>query len=66
MKHIERLKKMARLGVMMEWLPKHPFERFKLRFHKSEREFLTAQELEVLKFYFFNRQAKPCKRRFCF
>ena len=48
MKHIERLNKIARLGVMLEWLPKHPFERFKLRFQKTEREFLTKEELQKL------------------
>jgi len=54
MKHIERLKKMARLAVMMEWIPKHPFERFKLRFQKSERDFLTTDELEVLENFSFS------------
>lgn len=54
MKHIERLKKMARLGVMMEWMPKHPFERFKLRFQKSEREFLIKDELELLENFSFS------------
>ena len=39
MKHLERLNKIAKLGVIMEWIPKHPFERFKLRFQKSERDF---------------------------
>jgi integrase len=48
MKHIERLNKIARLGVMMEWIPKHPFERYKLRFQKTEREFLTTDELNLL------------------
>lgn len=48
MKHIERLKKIGRLGVLMEWIPKHPFERFKLRLQKSERQFLTTAELQVL------------------
>ena len=51
MKHIERLNKIARLGVMMEWMPKHPFERFKLRFQKTEREFLTTDELNLLENY---------------
>jgi len=47
MKHIERLKKIARLGVMMEWLPKHPFEGFKLRFQKSEREILIKTRADI-------------------
>ena len=38
----------------MEWMPKHPFERFKLRFQKSERDFLTTDELEVLENFSFS------------
>jgi Phage integrase SAM-like domain len=55
MKHIERLKKVARLGVMMEWIPKHPFERFKLRFQKTEREILTKQELALIENFSFSK-----------
>ena len=55
MKHIERLKKIARLGAMMEWMPKHPFERFKLRFQKTERGFLTTQELSVIENFSFSK-----------
>jgi integrase len=55
MKHIERLKKIARLGVMMEWLPKHPFERFKLRFQKSEREILIKEELALIENFSFSK-----------
>ncbi|MEJ7821161.1 MAG: site-specific integrase [Chitinophagaceae bacterium] len=56
MKHIERLKKIARLGVMMEWMPKHPFERFRLRFQKTERDFLTTQELTLLENFSFSTE----------
>ncbi len=56
MKHIERLKKIARLGVMMEWMPKHPFERFQLRFQKTERDFLTTQELTLLENFSFSTE----------
>ena len=56
MKHIERLKKIARLGVMMEWMPKHPFERFQLRFQKTERDFLTTQELMLLENFSFSTE----------
>ena len=55
MKHIERLKKIARLGAMMEWMPKHPFERFQLRFQKTERGFLTTQELSVIENFSFSK-----------
>jgi len=55
MKHIERLKKIARIGAMMEWMPKHPFERFQLRFQKTERGFLTTQELSVIENFSFSK-----------
>ena len=55
MKHIERLKKIARLGAMMEWMPKHPFERFQLRFQRTEREFLTTKELTELENFSFSK-----------
>lgn len=45
MKHMERLKKMAHLAVSLGWLEKDPFEKYKLRFDKVEREFLTTEEL---------------------
>ncbi|MDG1573282.1 site-specific integrase [Robiginitalea sp. M366] len=45
MKHMERLKKMMNLAVDLEWLERNPFSRFKLRFKKFKKEFLTRQEL---------------------
>jgi len=48
MKHLERLKKMVTLAAKMKWIPKDPFERYQLKFQKSEREFLTEEELAVL------------------
>src|SRR5690606_30479007 len=48
MKHMERLKKMVRLAVRMEWLEKDPFVNFKLRFEKSERQYLTQRELNLI------------------
>lgn len=48
MKHMERLKKMSRLAVKLEWLEKDPFINFKLRFEKVERQFLTEGELQLI------------------
>ena len=48
MKHMERLKKMSRLAVKLEWLEKDPFVNFKLRFEKTERHFLTERELQLI------------------
>lgn len=48
MKHMERLKKMSRLAVKLEWLDRDPFVNFKLRFEKTERNFLTERELHLI------------------
>lgn len=48
MKHLERLMKIANLAVRMEWLDKDPFHNFKLKFDKSERDYLTERELDLL------------------
>ncbi len=45
MKHLERLRKMAKLAVRLEWIERDPFESFQLRFAKVERGFLTKEEL---------------------
>lgn len=45
MKHIERLRKMVNLAVKNEWLEKDPFQKFKLKFEKKDRGFLTHDEL---------------------
>ena len=46
MKHLERLRKMVNLAVREEWLVKDPFIKFKLKFEKKERGFLTPDELQ--------------------
>ncbi|RED44715.1 site-specific recombinase XerD [Seonamhaeicola aphaedonensis] len=46
MKHIQRLKKMIRLAYEMDWIQRDPFTKFKLKYEKKEREFLTKQELK--------------------
>ncbi|MGB5819705.1 MAG: site-specific integrase [Saonia sp.] len=48
MKHMERLKKMSRLAVRLEWLEKDPFVNYKLKFKKTERQFLTKRELKLI------------------
>ncbi len=45
MKHLERLRKMAKFAVRLEWIDRDPFENFQLRFTKVERGFLTKEEL---------------------
>jgi site-specific recombinase XerD len=45
MKHLERMRKMVKLAVRLEWLQRDPLESYKLRFTKVERECLTKAEL---------------------
>jgi len=48
MKHIERLRKMISMAERMEWIEKDPFAKYKLKFEKVGREFLTKEELDRL------------------
>jgi integrase/recombinase XerD len=46
MKHLERLKKMMNLALNLEWIEKDPFIRFKLKFTKHQRDYLSKTELQ--------------------
>lgn len=48
MKHIERLRKLINLACKMEWIEKDPFIKFKAKFIKKERAFLTSDELQTI------------------
>ncbi len=48
MKHLERLKKLLNLAAELEWVDKNPFVRFKLKFNKHEKSFLSKYELETI------------------
>lgn len=48
MKHMERLKKMMNLALDLEWIDRNPFKRFKLRFERFKKEFLSKHELTLL------------------
>ncbi|WP_406684609.1 site-specific integrase [Seonamhaeicola sp. MEBiC1930] len=48
MKHLERLKKMMNLALDLEWTTKNPFSRYKLKFQKHQKSFLTKKELSVI------------------
>lgn len=47
MKHLERLGKMMNLARDLEWLDKNPFDRYKLKFKKYEKAFLSKGELKI-------------------
>ncbi len=53
MKHIQRLKKMVSLAYQMEWIERNPFVKFKLKYEKKEREFLTSTELKSIEDFHF-------------
>lgn len=48
MKHLERFKKLLNLAIDLEWIEKNPFARYKLKFQKYERAFLSKSELQTL------------------
>ncbi len=48
MKHIQRFRKIITLAYHMEWIEKEPFVRWKMTFEKTNREFLSDQELKLL------------------
>ncbi len=53
MKHLERLKKLLNLAQKLEWITRDPFVKFSLKFNKTERPYLTQNEVDtVLNFDF--------------
>ena len=54
MKHIQRLRKMVTLAYHLEWLERDPFARWKPKYVKTNREFLSETELDSLENYDFN------------
>ncbi|MBO6590405.1 site-specific integrase [Psychroserpens sp.] len=51
MKHIQRLRKMIRMAVDNEWIDRDPFQKFKIRMERKEREFLSLNELQKIQTY---------------
>ncbi len=54
MKHIERLRKMVNLAIKNEWLERDPFAKFKARFIRNDREFLTQEDVDKIESKEFN------------
>ncbi|CAH8294206.1 site-specific recombinase XerD [Mariniflexile fucanivorans] len=48
MKHIERLRKLVNLAFKLGWIDRDPFVNFKAQFIKTERCFLSPEELRSL------------------
>lgn len=48
MKHLERFRKMVTMAVKMEWVSRDPFDKYQLKFHRVDRDFLNDEELEAV------------------
>ena len=48
MKHIERLRKIVNVALRNEWVAKDPFQRYRLNFHRTNRDYLTQDELVAI------------------
>lgn len=67
MKHMERLRKVVTMGFKMDWISKDPFLLYKLKFHRTEREFLIEEEIETLHTTELNNpKLERCKDLFLF
>lgn len=56
MKHMERFKKILNLAVNLELMERNPFDRYKFKFHRNERDFLDEGELSTLEKKLFKNQ----------
>jgi len=52
-KHIQRLRKIVTLAYNLEWIKEDPFRRWKSKFDKVDREFLSDSELSKLAIHHF-------------
>lgn len=66
MKHMERLRKIVTMGYKMDWIAKDPFILYKLKFLRSEREFLLDEELEILHNITLTNKLDRCRDLFLF
>lgn len=57
MKHLERLKKLLNLAQKLEWVKKDPFAKFPLKFTKTERDFISKEELKKIMGFQSSRMA---------
>lgn len=62
MKHLERLKKMSKLAMRLEWIDKDPFIRFSLKFKKKERTYLSQMELQIIETTEISKKAHQITR----
>lgn len=67
MKHLERLKKLLNLAQKLEWITRDPFVKFSLKFNKTERPYLTQNEVDkILNFHFEKNSLSKTRDIFIF
>ena len=49
-KYIKNLKKIMNMSVGLDWIPSNPFNNFRCSYTSPEREILTQEELDALRF----------------
>ena len=49
-KYIKNLKKIMNMSVGLDWIPSNPFNNFRCSYTSPEREILTQEELDVIRF----------------
>jgi site-specific recombinase XerD len=62
MKHMERFKKLCKLGLKLEWLDKDPAVNYQLHFDRVERDYLTEEELNTLETSTLEKQTHKIAR----
>ncbi|WP_010136384.1 site-specific integrase [Ochrovirga pacifica] len=53
-KHIQRINKMINIAINLDWLHKNPFVNYSLQLEKTNREYLTENELNNIQNYHSN------------
>ena len=57
MKHLERLKKLLNLAQKLEWITRDPFVKFSLKFNKTERPYLSQNEVDTILNFDFEKNS---------
>ncbi|MDR2691439.1 MAG: site-specific integrase [Dysgonamonadaceae bacterium] len=55
-KRMKRLRHIVGIALKNEWIYKNPFDGYKLQWHKTDRGYLTQEEVEMLIAYRFENQ----------
>lgn len=56
MKHLERLKKLLNLAQKLEWIERDPFVKFSLKFVRTDRPYLSQNEVDMILNFDFKKK----------